>query len=297
MKDLPASFVLWAVAVVTGVTGCGASHDERSNTDRNGGQSAPSRVTATERRPLTLAVVAIDAQIGRDRVISAGSVIDPDRGLVLTSAHTVWGARSLRLGTGLGVLYGRIVARAPCEDVALVETQPRLPGLVALTPDREAAVRSDDRVTVVSRVRGDPNAGSQALLMTRTRSRSVVTGAQMDPGLPHVPGAVRLGRLVAESSGAPVLDRRNRLVAMALTAGGGVGGATAAIPAPRITRLLGELRPGRKRLYRGWNRYYHCASRLHSYAHAAHPGFRRADARLGRSVPATRLPGTGELNR
>jgi hypothetical protein len=82
---------------------------------------------------LTFALVGIEAQIGGDPVRSAGVVIDADDGLVLTTAHSLWGATSLRLSTGVGVLHGRIVARAPCADLALVETQPRIPGLVALT--------------------------------------------------------------------------------------------------------------------------------------------------------------------
>jgi S1-C subfamily serine protease len=76
---------------------------------------------------LAFAVVGIDARIGNDTVHSAGAVIDADNGLILTSAHTVWGATSLRLSTGVGVLHGRIVARAPCADLALLETQPRIP--------------------------------------------------------------------------------------------------------------------------------------------------------------------------
>jgi hypothetical protein len=82
---------------------------------------------------LTFALVGIEAQIGGDPVRSAGVVIDADNGLVLTTAHSLWGATSLRLSTGVGVLHGRIVARAPCADLALVETEPRIPGLVALT--------------------------------------------------------------------------------------------------------------------------------------------------------------------
>jgi hypothetical protein len=112
---------------------------------------------------LAFAVVGIDARIGHDDVHSAGAVIDADDGLILTSAHTVWGATSLRLSTGVGVLHGRVVARAPCADLALLETQPRIPGLVALTgttrtgghlrPARRAAgaplVDADDHVAGV----------------------------------------------------------------------------------------------------------------------------------------------------
>jgi hypothetical protein len=82
---------------------------------------------------LTFALVGIEAQIGGDPVRGAGVVIDADDGLVLTTAHSLWGATSLRLSTGVGVLHGRIVARAPCADLAIVETEPRIPGLVELT--------------------------------------------------------------------------------------------------------------------------------------------------------------------
>src|SRR5919206_1830182 len=82
--------------------------------------------------PLEFGIVGIDARVGGDDVHGSGAVIDADKGLVVTSTHLVWGATSLRLTTGVGVLHGRIVARAPCSDVALIETQPRIPGLAAL---------------------------------------------------------------------------------------------------------------------------------------------------------------------
>jgi hypothetical protein len=101
---------------------------------------------------LAFAVVGIDARIGDDDVHSAGTVIDAEDGLILTSAHTVWGATSLRLTTGVGVLHGRIVARAPCADIALVETQPRIPGLVALT----GTTATGGQLTPVRRAAGSP---------------------------------------------------------------------------------------------------------------------------------------------
>ena len=101
---------------------------------------------------LAFALVGIDARIGNDQVRSAGAVIDADSGLILTSAHTVWGATSLRLSTGVGVLHGRIVARAPCADLALLETQPRIPGLVALT----GTTATGGHLTPARRAAGSP---------------------------------------------------------------------------------------------------------------------------------------------
>src|SRR3954467_4888478 len=82
--------------------------------------------------PLEFGIVGIDARVGGDAVRSSGVVIDAHKVPVLPTAHSVWGATSLRLTTGVGVLHGRIVARAPCSDLALLEMQPRIPGLVAI---------------------------------------------------------------------------------------------------------------------------------------------------------------------
>src|SRR3954462_10874655 len=97
--------------------------------------AAPPRSAQAGR--LNLSVVAVEARVGGDAVHGSGTVIDADNGLVLTSARAVWGATSLKLSTGVGIVHGRIVARAPCDDLAVVETEPRVPGLVSLA-DRPA---------------------------------------------------------------------------------------------------------------------------------------------------------------
>src|SRR3954470_5537373 len=113
-------------------------------------------------RALELAVVGLDARIGRAAVHGSGVVIDARRGTVLTSAHNVWGARSLKLDTALGVLHGRIVARAPCDDLALLETYPRIPGLVAL-PVAPGAPEDGQLLRSLGRRRADGDAAGLAL--------------------------------------------------------------------------------------------------------------------------------------
>jgi hypothetical protein len=285
MGRLSVSLLVGALAVATAAGGCGVSDSPDSHAGP--GQTGPGGAE------LGLATVAVEARIGDDRVQSAGTVIDPDRGLVLTSTHTLWGARSLRLRTGLGVLLGRIVARAPCEDVALVETQPRLPGLAALAPARGAAPPAGDTLTVAVRRAGARGESTVELLRVPARPEAAGGPVRIDAGLPPLHEAVRLGELGPEASGAPVLDERGRFVAMAV-AGAHAGGA--AVPAATVTRLLSELRPGTHRRYRGWGRYYRCAPAMHRYASATHPGYRPRDARLDQPIPATRLPGTEELD-
>ncbi|HET6547035.1 MAG TPA: trypsin-like peptidase domain-containing protein [Solirubrobacter sp.] len=222
---------------------------------------------------VNLGVVAIEARVGGDPVHSSGTVIDAERGLVLTSARAVWGAKSLKVDTGLGLLYGRIVARAPCDGLALVETQPRVPGLVSLADAATTTTTPGSLVTAYGRRVARPGAG---LLTLPAR----VQRAPLDLD----------ARLVPEAAGGPILDADGRLVGIATPAGG-------AIPWQAVKERLDELRPGPRRVFAGWRDQYECADRLHRITRAAHPEFRPIDARLTAPVPATRVPGAEVGNR
>ncbi len=241
---------------------------------------------------MNLAVVAVEAQIGDDQVRSSGVVLDADEGLILTSAHTLWGATSLRVATGLGVLYGRIVARAPCDDLAVVEAQPRLPGLVVLEPaaDEPAA---EDLLLAVGRREASPDVATGSLVTIPSRAVEGAAPAALGEGLPGLNAALRLdGALVPESSGGPVVDSRGRLVGLALATGSPEQPGGLAIPWSAVKERLQELRQDARRLYVGWREQYRCADRLHAYAETEHAGYRRVDARINAPVAATRLPGT-----
>ena len=229
-----------------------------------GEAAAPRRPSAQAR--LNLGVVAVASRVGGDPVHSSGTVVDADRGLVLTSARAVWGATSLKLATGLGILYGRIVARAPCDGLALVETQPRVPGLVSLAAGAGAPPPPGALVTAYRRRSARRGSG---LLSLRAR----VAGAPLRLDAPLVP----------EAAGGPILDASGRLV--------GIAAAGGAIPWAAVQRRLAELRPGPQRVYVGWRRQYRCEERLDQEARAAHPAFRERDAILAAPVPATRVPG------
>src|SRR3954454_16297367 len=148
------------------VSGCGHSSTP----------SAAPRAKAQER--MDFAVVGVDARIGGEDVRGAGFVIDGPRGLVLTAAHAVWGARSLKLSTQLGVLHGRIVARAPCDDIALVEAYPRIPGL--LSPAPAPAPGPGRLLRSVGRRSTDPDAGAYGLVSIPVRASSGAGPAPVD---------------------------------------------------------------------------------------------------------------------
>lgn len=249
------------------------------------------------RERLNFGVVAIDARIGGDRVRSSGTVIEAGEGLVLTSAHAVWGATSIKVTTGIGILHGRIVARAPCDNLALVDTQPRLPGLDTLPPAPGTAAASSALLTAVGRRRADLDSDGDSLLTIPVRSEAAGLRVRFDPVLAPLADALRLdGDLVPEATGGPILDQAGRLVAVAQVTDSARAKRNTAIAWTAVRRRLDELRPGPRRLYVGWRYQYRCAGRLNAYASADHPGFRPGDARLNAPVPATRLPGTEDLD-
>ena len=282
------------IAVATAAlaaAGCGGS----------GGDAAPARAgtaAPAERAAATgpdaradLGVVRLDARIGRVGQRSAGVVVDADRGLILTTAHTLWGAHSLKIATGLGVLHGRILARDPCDDLAVVETQPRIPGLVAVPTGGGLPIAGQP---VQSAYR--PSAAEAAPLTTQRVAVAETPAAPLAPGL-RPAGSLRLdGPLPPEASGAPLLAADGRLAGLATVVAHRGAARRAALPWSVIETRMDELRSGGRAVYVGWSRHYRCAPALHAYATAAYPGFRRVDAVLNGNVSASRLPGTEELD-
>jgi S1-C subfamily serine protease len=263
------------VATCLGLVACGGAAHRR-----DAAAPAPGRA-------LDLAVVAVEGRIGRAAVHGSGVVIDARRGLVLTSAHNVWGARSLKLATALGVLHGRIVARAPCDDLALVETYPSIPGLAAL-PIAPGAPHDGQLLRSLGRRRADGDATALGLVSIPVQVMGAMRVDHHDM-LMAPPGSMALDTpLVPAVSGGPIVDATGRIVGLAhvLAKPGHL------VPSTVIERRLRKLRPGPRTVYVGWADQYRCTNRLGAYARANFPGFRSQDARLNPPVRPTRLPGT-----
>jgi S1-C subfamily serine protease len=241
------------------------------------------------------AVVAVDARIGRQSVHASGFVIDGSRGLVLTSAHDVWGATSLRLTTALGILHGRIVARAPCEDIAVIQTEPNIPGFARLPAAPATAPTDGQLLRAIGRVGDTRESGPYVMAQIPVRAAGPAGRAPLGPLLPAVSAAIPLDTaLVPAVSGGAVVDAAGRLVGMAQAASG--AGKALLIPWSRLQAVLHMLRPGDRAVYAGWGSQYRCAAQLHAYARAMFPGYNPLAARLNAPVHATRVPGTGRLD-
>ena len=277
-----------AAATLVALAGCGGASDR------------PAPRTAAAAPPvgrLDLSVVAITARIGGEREFSSGVVVDEDRGLILTTAHGVWGATSLKVATGIAVLHGRIVARDACDDLAVLETQPRLPGLVAVRPTSDETLLTGRPIVAVRRKTGLPRGGRPDLITSRVAVRSGAVRELTAGVAPEGAVALEAPDLPAAASGAPLLGADGRLAGLAQIVERNGRTTRTALPWETITARLGELEPGGRAQYVGWRRHYRCNDALLAYARARHAGFRDSDARLNAPVAATRLPGTEGVDR
>jgi hypothetical protein len=218
------------------------------------------------------------ARIGDDRVRSTGVVVDGSSGLVLVSARAIWGARSIKVGTGMATVFGRIVARNPCDDYAVLRLEPWLPGLQSL-PVSPRAPRPRQAVSLLSRPWSPTGARER---VSRHGGRVAVApggGLQLEADLPP------------STLGAPVVDGRGGWVGVR-GAERVPGAAPALIPATAIRAQLGRLRPGKGTVYVGWRDRYGCVGRLGRLTRSSHSGYDPADADLTRPIRPTRLRGT-----
>jgi S1-C subfamily serine protease len=272
-----------AAALIAVVSGCGGPSSDRT-------------ATAAAQR-LDLSVVAVTARIGGDREHSAGVMVDVDRGLIVTTAHSVWGARSLKIATGIAVLHGRVIARDACDDLAVLETQPRLPGLVAVRPSADDDLLTGRPIVAVRRHTGLPSSRRPDLVTQRVAPASGPPVALMPGVRPKGAAALEGPGLPATATGAPLLGADGRLAGLAQVVERQGRTTRTALPWETIDARLRELRPGGRAAYVGWRRHYRCSDALHRYAAERHPKYRRGDAQLNAPVPATRLPGTEGVDR
>jgi hypothetical protein len=273
--------------VLAFAAGCGSGTADRP---------APKPAAVDPAARLDLGVVGVSALIGGDQVRSAGTVLDGANGLVLTTARGVWGATSLKVTTGLAVLHGRIVARDACDDLALIETQPRLPGLVAMPASGDTSVTGAGPLVAVHRRPGLPSRTGPELVTASVRPGAAVKRTVLIPGVAPA-GAVPVSSGTEPlASGAPLVASDGRLAGLLQVAKLNRKVTATALPWKTINARLQELRPGGNTVYVGWRKHYRCAPAMHRYTALRHPGFRTGDVRLNAPVPATRLPGTAEVD-
>jgi S1-C subfamily serine protease len=184
--------------------------------------------------------------------VGSGWVLDSGRGLVVTAAHVVDQGQTFFVRTDGRPMAARVVAAAPCEDLAVLQVR----GLTAHALTLHAARQGE---TVLAF--GFPESAEPGEPPSSTRG--VVSAAQTafrDPAadVPPYPAAIRTDTALDPGfSGGPLVDLDGRVVGVNAAArtrgadGRPLQAANYAVAAERARRVLAVLRGGRSLAWAG----------------------------------------------
>ena len=193
----------------------------------------------------------------------SGVVVDGDRGLVLTNAHVTAGQQGMRARVGddpASETAVRLVAAAPCDDLAVVELVSRPPNLRAIRLGDSSRVRPGDHVTVLGYPASFEEQTESILdqqVVTNDGSVSAVNVvAAPDPGLPRYMSTIQHQAPVNHgNSGGPLVDDEGRLVGINSLGNDDAQGQFYSISVNRVRQLLPDLLAGRSQANLGWKLY------------------------------------------
>jgi serine protease Do len=194
----------------------------------------------------------------------SGVIWDAARGLVLTSDHLVENAGSIEvLVNGDTTVHARLVARAQCNDLALLALHPRPSGLTPIERGDSSALQVGDTVTAVGYLK-PASAKKPALIRTSGEVSSVGITAALSPDLPDFPSVVlHQAPLQSQMSGGPVVNDEGQMIGVAtLVPGAPTTGPFAAVSTHYIAKRVAELKPGPGSLFVGWKDQHACHGQM-----------------------------------
>jgi S1-C subfamily serine protease len=192
----------------------------------------------------------------------SGVVVDDDRGLVLTNAHVTAGQQGMRARVGddpASESAVRLVAAAPCDDLAVVQLVSRPADLRAIKLGDSSRLRRGDHVTVLGYPASFEQTGSvldQQVVANDGSVSAVNVVAAPDPGLPRYVSTIQHQAPVNHgNSGGPLVDDQGRLVGINSLGNDEAQGQFYSISVNRVRQLLPDLLAGRSQANLGWELY------------------------------------------
>ena len=243
-------WVAGALAMAAAVAGCGGG----SGTKTLSQEDLIAKVKPT--------VVELSGKSGEQTQGGSGVVIDAKRGLVLTNAHVIAGVSALRAKVGDNAATAgpaRVLAQAPCDDLAVVQLVNVPAGLKQAKLGTSAKVKSGEQVTVLGYPASFSNPETQTVVSTNGTVSSPNVSAEPDPSLPKYPSTIQHQAPVNPgNSGGPLVNTKGEVIGVNTLQNSQQGGRTIqgqyyAIAIDKVKALLPNLEAGRNQSYVGWS--------------------------------------------
>jgi S1-C subfamily serine protease len=183
---------------------------------------APSRNTGVDAvRRGTVAIVAehqgeqrATSQHG-EHVHGSGVVWDAGRGLVLTSDHVVENAGGIDVTVDAGpVTHARVLARAECNDLAVLTLERKPAQLIAIRPGDSGQLQAGDQVTAVGYLK--PAAAAEpTYIATHGAVSAADVSFKLFPNQPDLASTVlHQAPTPPQMTGGPLVNQRGELVGL-----------------------------------------------------------------------------------
>jgi S1-C subfamily serine protease len=177
---------------------------------------------------------------------------------VLTNSHVVEGLSSIevKVGDQLPTVPARVVAQAPCDDVAVLElTQPPA-DVTALAMGDSAGIESGAQVTALGYPANFQRYKQQTVSSTQgSVSNPDLVGNEISEDLPQYPALIQhTAALNPGNSGGPLVDEFGEVVGINTLsrAGRGAQGQYYSVAIDNVENLLSQLEAGTDVAYVGW---------------------------------------------
>ncbi len=206
--------------------------------------------------------VALTGRVGDGSAGGTGVVIDAERGLVLTNSHVVVGLSALRARVGDDASTegpARVVAKAPCEDLAVVQLVNPPKDLTEITFGSSADVKSGQTVTALGYPASFENPDEQKVVTTTGIVSSANVAAEPDPSLPKYTSTIQhQAPINPGNSGGPLVNEKGELIGINTLGNTEQGGRTIqgqyyAISVDHVQKFLPDLEEGKSTTDAGWD--------------------------------------------
>ncbi|MFN8161957.1 MAG: S1C family serine protease [Solirubrobacterales bacterium] len=240
-----------AVVLAGGLGGCGGGGSEKQ-------ALGPEQIVA-KAKP---SVVRLQGETSRgggvETVGGSGVVIDAKKGLVLTNEHVIAGVTGLT-ATVLDKtdVPARIVASAPCDDLAVVELTEVPSGVRQMALGNSDALRPGAQVTALGYPESVQNPEEETVVSTTGSVSAVDISTQISPTLPNYPSLIQHQATINPgNSGGPLVNKFGELVGINTLVYSGLRGEVQnqsyAISINHVKPLLPDLEAGKSRADVGW---------------------------------------------